>query len=114
MHVDGDLAPIGRPDRGLGLAHVAQDDPLATAIDEERALLVAMAEVEAANLSEDEREAVEKLRDQVEDYDPDELSRAVEHMMSAKAKKGRKLKWPELKPRRRRRRKTASSSKKKA
>ena len=83
--------------------------------DEERALLVAMAEVEAANLSEDEREAVEKLRDQVEDYDPDELSRAVEHMMSAKAKKGRKLKWPELKRRRRRRRKTtASSSKKKA
>jgi hypothetical protein len=82
--------------------------------DEERALIVAMAEVEAANLSEDEREAVEKLRDQVEDYDPDELSRAVEHMMSAKAKKGRKLKWPELKRRPSRRRKTkASSSKKK-
>ena len=81
--------------------------------DEERALIVAMAEVEAANLSEDEREAVEKLRDQVEDYDPDELSRAVEHMMSAKAKKGRKVKWPELK-RRRQRRRQASSSKKKS
>jgi hypothetical protein len=80
--------------------------------DEERALLVAMAEVEAANLSEDEREAVDKLRAQVEDYDPDELSRAVEHMMSAKAKKGRKLKWPELKRRRPRRRQSSSSKKK--
>ena len=81
--------------------------------DDERALLVAMAEVEAGNLSEDEREAVEKLRGQVQEYDPDELSRAVEHMVSAKAKKGRKLKWPELKRRQGRRRQTTSSSSKK-
>jgi hypothetical protein len=83
--------------------------------DDERALLLAMAEVEVDNLSQEEREAVEKLRGQVEGYDPDELSRAVEHMVSAKAKKGRKLKWPELKRRRSRRRKpkTTSSSKKK-
>ena len=80
--------------------------------DEERALLVAMAEVEADNLSDEERQAMEKLRVQVEDYDLDELSRAVEHMVSAKAKKGRKLKWPELKRRRRRRRQSSSSKKK--
>ena len=79
--------------------------------DDERALLVAMAQVEADNLSEEEREAVEKLRGQVEGYDPDELSRAVEHMVSAKAKKGRKLKWPELKRRRSRRRQSSSSKK---
>ena len=77
--------------------------------DDERALLVAMAEADADNLSEQEREALEKLRGQVEDYDTEELSRAVEHMVSAKAKRGRKLKWPELK-----RRRQSSSSKKKA
>jgi hypothetical protein len=77
--------------------------------DEERALLVAMAELEADSLNDQEREAMEKLRGQVEGYDADELSRAVEHMVSAKAKKGRKLKWPDLK---RRRRRQSSSSKK--
>jgi hypothetical protein len=79
--------------------------------DDERALLVAMAEVDADSLSEEERKAVETLRGQVEGYDTEELSRAVKHMVSAKAKKGRKIKWPELR-RRRRRRKTSSSKKK--
>ena len=79
--------------------------------DEERALLVAMAEVEVDSLNEQEREAVEKLRGQVRGYDPEELSRAVEHMVSAKAKKGRKVKWPELQRRRRQRRKPTSKKK---
>lgn len=65
--------------------------------DDERALLVALLEVDADSLDEEERAAVAKLKAQVKGYDTDALAQAVSHMVTAKAKKGRKLKWPELK-----------------
>jgi len=63
--------------------------------DDERALLLALAEVEADSLSEQEREALDALKGQ--------------HMVKAEPVEERKLEWPELKKRMRRRR----SSKKK-
>ncbi len=77
--------------------------------DDERALLLALAEVEADSLSEQEREALDALKGQVESYDADELAQAVAHMVKAEPVEERKLEWPELKKRMRRRR----SSKKK-
>jgi hypothetical protein len=68
--------------------------------DDERALLLALAELEAEHLTEKERAALEKLKAQVETYDPEDLARAVEHMIKAKPKEGSKLEWPELKRRR--------------
>lgn len=72
--------------------------------DDERALLLAMAEVEADNLSEEERAALEKLKTQVECYDTDDLAQAVEQMITAEPVEGKKMEWPELKDRRKRRR----------
>lgn len=71
--------------------------------DDERALLLALTEVDAANLSEEERAALEKLRTQVKGYDTEELAQAVEHMVTAEPVEGRKMEWPELKDRRKRR-----------
>jgi hypothetical protein len=75
--------------------------------DDERALLLALAGVDADSLSEQEREALDKLRAQVKGYDTDELAQAVEHMVKAEPVEGRKLEWPELKGRRTRRRRAA-------
>lgn len=68
--------------------------------DDERALLLALAQVEADHLTEKERAAMEELKSQVEEYDTEELTRAVEYMVTAKPKEGTKLEWPELKKRR--------------
>lgn len=65
--------------------------------DDERALLLALIEADAAHLNEDEQAALDQMRAQLEDYDAEELSRAVDHMVTAKPRRGRKLKWPELK-----------------
>jgi len=67
--------------------------------DDERALLLALAEVEADRLTERERAALEKLKAQVKGYDTEELSRAVAHMVTAPPREGAKLEWPELKKR---------------
>jgi hypothetical protein len=71
--------------------------------DDERALLLALTEVDADDLSEEERAALEKLRTQVKGYDTEELAQAVEHMVTAEPVEGRKMEWPELKDRRKRR-----------
>jgi len=76
--------------------------------DDERALLLAMIEVDAENLNERERAAVDKLKEQVEDYDTNELAQAVARMVTAKPREDRKLEWPELE---RKRRKNRSSKK---
>ena len=72
--------------------------------DDERALLLALAEVEAGSLSEEERAALEKLKTQVECYDTTDLAQAVEHMVTAEPVAEKKMEWPELKNRRKRRR----------
>jgi hypothetical protein len=71
--------------------------------DDERALLLALTEVEADNLSEEERTALEKLKTQVKGYDTKDLAQAVEHMVTAEAVVEKKMEWPELKNRRKRR-----------
>lgn len=73
--------------------------------DDERALMVVLAEVEAERLTEKERAVLEKLKAQVEEYDVEELSRAVTYMVTAEPKEGTKLEWPELKRSRSRNRK---------
>jgi hypothetical protein len=72
--------------------------------DDERALLLALAEVDADSLSEEERAALEKLKTQVKGYDTEKLAQAVEHMVTAEPVAGKKIEWPELKGRRKRRR----------
>ena len=71
--------------------------------DDQRALVLALAEVEAGRLSEEERAALDEMKAQVEEYDTEDLTRAVEHMVSAEAVADRKMDWPELKKRKRRR-----------
>ncbi|RLC62633.1 MAG: hypothetical protein DRI80_05905 [Chloroflexota bacterium] len=68
--------------------------------DDERALLLALVEADTEigrSLSEKERAALEKLKAQVEDYDANELVRAVRHMVTSQPRKGWDLEWPELK-----------------
>ncbi len=68
--------------------------------DDERALLLALASVDAevgGSLDEKERAALDELKAQMEGYDADELAQAVQHMVTAKSRKGRRLKWPKLK-----------------
>jgi hypothetical protein len=68
--------------------------------DDERALLLALASVDAEvgrSLDENERAALDELKAQMEGYDADELAQAVQHMVTAKPRKGRRLKWPALK-----------------
>ena len=71
--------------------------------DDQRALVLALAEVEADRLSEEERTALDEMKAQVKDYDTEDLARAVEHMVSAEAAADRKMDWPELKKRKRHR-----------
>lgn len=71
--------------------------------DDERALLLALTEVDADSLSEEERAALEKLRTQTKGYDTEKLAQAVEHMVTAEPVAGKKMEWPELKDRRKRR-----------
>ena len=68
--------------------------------DDERALLLAMIGVDTEagrSLEESEHAALDRLKAQVEDYDADELARAVRHMVTAKPRGSRKLEWPKLK-----------------
>ncbi|MBE9507766.1 MAG: hypothetical protein IMY86_06915 [Chloroflexi bacterium] len=64
--------------------------------DDERALLLALIEVDAESLNERELAALDKLKEQVEGYDTEELAQAVKHMVTTKPRQGRKLEWPEL------------------
>jgi hypothetical protein len=75
--------------------------------DDQRALVLALAEVEADRLSEEERAALDEMKAQMKEYDTEDLARAVEHMVSAEAAADRKIDWPELKKRKRRRSKSA-------
>ena len=75
--------------------------------DDERALLLALVEVETetgSTLSEQELAAVEKLKSQVESYDPEALVQAVKHIVTCQTPDGETQEWPELKQERRRRR----------
>lgn len=74
--------------------------------DDERALVLALVEADTEtgrNLSDEERAALEKIKAQVEGYDPDELVQAVRHMVTSQPREGQKLAWPELKRQRRKR-----------
>jgi hypothetical protein len=68
--------------------------------DDERALLLALVGVDAETgrqLDGNERAALDELKAQMEGYDAEELAQAVKHIVTAKPRKGRKLKWPKLK-----------------
>ena len=71
--------------------------------DDERALLLALigAEEETGRqLTAEEREAFNRLREQLGSYDADELAQAVKHMVTAQTQAARKTEWPELQRRR--------------
>jgi hypothetical protein len=88
--------PVFRPGGASRLLESIGEDMT----DDERALLLAMIGVDAeagGSLEESEYAALDRLKAQVEDYDADELTRAVEHMVTAKPRESRKLKWPKLK-----------------
>ena len=75
--------------------------------DDERALLLALVGVETemgSTLSEEELAAVEKLKSQVESYDPEALVRAVKHIVTSQARDGETQEWPELREERRKHR----------
>ena len=68
--------------------------------DDERALILAMVGADTAigkDLSEKELAALEKIKEQVEDYDADALAQAVKQMVTSETREERKLKWPSLK-----------------
>ena len=75
--------------------------------DDERALLLALVGVETetgGTLTEEELAAVEKLKSQVESYDPEAVVQAVKHIVTCQTPDGETQEWPELKEERRRRR----------
>jgi hypothetical protein len=87
--------PVLSPDGARRLLEGRED-----LTDDERALLLALASADAEagrSLGEDERAALDELRTRMEGYDADELAQAVQHMVTAKPRKGHSLKWPKLK-----------------
>jgi hypothetical protein len=69
--------------------------------DDQRALLLALAGVEAERGSGTaaDQDALEELAAQIEGYDTAELQAAIHHLVNAKAKAERKMDWSELKRR---------------
>jgi len=69
--------------------------------DEERALLLALASLEAGtgrSITDEERAAIDQMVARA-GADGDEITRAVKHMVEAKPKTNRALDWSELKKR---------------
>jgi hypothetical protein len=67
--------------------------------DDERALLLALVGVEAQagqSLTEQDHAALDRLKEQVQEYDADALSQAIAHVVTAKPSEDRKLEWPDL------------------
>lgn len=64
--------------------------------EDESALLLAMIGVDTESLSEEEQNAMDTLKEQLEGYDPEELMEALEHVTTAESNKDRELEWPEL------------------
>jgi hypothetical protein len=63
---------------------------------DQRALLLAVADLEKSTgrkLSKQEREAVDRLAEEQEGYDPGDIEKAVQHMVKAKAKH-QTVDWP--------------------
>lgn len=72
--------------------------------DDERALLMAFAQVDVSSgvkLDEEARAVLSELQAGLEDYDADELTQAIDQMVKAKPSKGQQLDWSELKRSRR-------------
>ncbi len=88
---------------------MAQDDPLFAQgkakwllenarklTPDQRALLLAITDLDVAagrKLSPEERAALEELSAQTEGYDPDDIQRAIQHMVEAKTKR-KVVEWP--------------------
>jgi hypothetical protein len=86
--------------RPEGLRRLLEEGGGEDLTDDERALLLALIGADAEigrSLSEEELAALEKLREQVEGYDAEELAQAIKHMVRSQSREGRRLKWPELK-----------------
>ncbi len=63
---------------------------------DQRALLLAITDLDVAaghELTPEERAALDELSIQAEGYDPDEIQRAIQHMVGAKAKR-KVVDWP--------------------
>ena len=63
---------------------------------EQRALLLAAADLDVKSgrkLTSEERAALDELSTQAEGYDPQEIARAVQHMVEAKSKR-KVVDWP--------------------
>ncbi|MCX7680786.1 MAG: hypothetical protein N2508_02255 [Anaerolineae bacterium] len=87
-----------------GLQRLLEEGREADLNDDERALLVALISTESEagrELSAEEKAALERLKSQVGDYDPEELAQAVRHMVKSRPREDRKLEWPELRVQRR-------------
>lgn len=72
--------------------------------EDQRALLVAMLSVDAESekgLEAGKRATLDELKEQVNEYDAEELARAAKHMVTAESQEDRKVEWPELRQRRR-------------
>ncbi len=68
--------------------------------DDERALILALigiATETGRELTEKEQAAMDKIKAQVEGYDAEELTQAVQRMITSQPKESRKLEWPKLK-----------------
>lgn len=70
--------------------------------DEERVLLLALAQLEVDSgrqVTEEERAALKRIAASVQSVDAQEISKAIDQMVTAEPKAGRELDWSDLKKR---------------
>lgn len=95
---DESATPIFRP----GKARWLQRRGAKALTAEEQALLLALVQLEADlghTLSEEELAAVEALAGQMEEFDPQDIARAIRQMIEAPADPQRRTSWSELRQR---------------
>jgi hypothetical protein len=83
-----------------GKARWLKNQGVSSLSSEQRALLLALAQLESAlgrDVSDEEWEALESLTQDMQGFDPQDVARAVRQMVEAPADPERSISWPELK-----------------
>jgi hypothetical protein len=97
------MSKSGQEDETLfrpGKASWLKNKGVSSLTPEQRALLLALAQLESAlgrDVSDEEWEALESLTKNMHGFDPQDVARAVKQMIEAPTDPERALSWPELK-----------------
>jgi hypothetical protein len=98
MAAKSDDGKVFRPGKARWLQKAGQGD----LDDDQRALLLALTQLEASlghELSSEETEAMETLSGEIESFDAQEIKQAVQRMVDTPADPQRTTSWSELKQR---------------